>query len=74
MVESKILTAMAKKGKGGEGNSSIATCVDSGKSVTGGKTGMNRIKIDVRRIVTWALIFTNTFFVSYFFAKLFQLV
>ena len=31
-----------------------------------------RIEIDSRRIASWTLIFTNAFFVSYFFAKLLQ--
>lgn len=33
-----------------------------------------RIEISFERIASWALIFTNAFFVSYFFAKLFQWV
>ncbi len=33
-----------------------------------------RIEIDSKRIASWTLIFTNAFFVSYFFAKLFRLV
>ena len=35
---------------------------------------VNKLEIDAGRVTTWTLIFTNTFFVSYFFAKLFQLV
>jgi hypothetical protein len=31
-----------------------------------------RIEISFRRVVCWALVFTNAFFVSYFFAKLFR--
>jgi hypothetical protein len=31
-----------------------------------------RIELDPKRIASWTLIFTNAFFVSYFFAKLFQ--
>jgi hypothetical protein len=31
-----------------------------------------RIEISFMRVVRWALAFTNTFFVSYFFAKLFR--
>ncbi len=34
----------------------------------------SRVEIDLGRVATWTLIFTNTFLVSYFFAKLFQLV
>ncbi len=37
-------------------------------------TWTGKIEIDAGRVATWTLIFTNTFFVSYFFAKLFQLV
>ncbi len=33
-----------------------------------------RIEISFERIASWALIFTNAFFVSYFFARLFQWV
>jgi hypothetical protein len=32
------------------------------------------IEISFQRVASWALIFTNAFFVSYFFAKLFQWV
>jgi hypothetical protein len=31
-----------------------------------------KIEISFRRVVSWALAFTNAFFVSYFFAKLFR--
>ncbi len=33
-----------------------------------------RIVIDSKRIASWTLIFTNAFFISYFFAKLLRLV
>ncbi len=33
-----------------------------------------KVEINAGRVATWTLIFTNTFFVSYFFAKLLQLV
>jgi hypothetical protein len=33
-----------------------------------------KIEISFRRVVIWTLVFTNVFFVSYFFAKLFQWV
>ncbi len=33
-----------------------------------------KIGISFQRVVSWALVFTNAFFVSYFFAKLFQWV
>jgi len=46
----------------------------NGKEILGiRETGEGRrIEIDSRRIASWTLIFTNAFFVSYFFAKLFQ--
>jgi len=31
-----------------------------------------RIEISFRRVVSWALVFTNAFFISYFFARLFR--
>jgi hypothetical protein len=31
-----------------------------------------KIEINFRRVVRWALVFTNAFFVSYFFARLFR--
>jgi hypothetical protein len=31
-----------------------------------------KIEISFRRVIHWTLAFTNAFFVSYFFAKLFQ--
>jgi hypothetical protein len=36
--------------------------------------GVRRIEISFERVATWTLVFTNVFFVSYFFGKLFQLV
>ncbi len=36
--------------------------------------GTSSIDINLKRIVTWTLIFTNAFFVSYFFARLFRLI
>jgi hypothetical protein len=33
-----------------------------------------KIEINFERVVLWTLVFTNAFFVSYFFAKLFQWV
>ena len=35
---------------------------------------VRRIEIDVERVVIWALVFTNLFSISYFFAKLFKWV
>ena len=34
----------------------------------------SRIEFSFERIASWTLVFTNAFFVSYFFAKLFQWV
>ena len=34
--------------------------------------GTKPIEINVGRVITWTLIFTNTYFVFYFFAKLFK--
>jgi hypothetical protein len=36
--------------------------------------GARKIEISFERVATWTLVFTNVFFVSYFFGKLFQLV
>jgi len=36
--------------------------------------GVRRIEISLERVASWTLIFTNAFFVSYFFARLFQWV
>jgi hypothetical protein len=36
--------------------------------------GVRRIEISLERVGSWTLVFTNAFFVSYFFAKLFQWV
>jgi hypothetical protein len=36
--------------------------------------GVTRIEISFDRVATWTLVFTNVFFVSYFFGKLFQWV
>jgi hypothetical protein len=36
--------------------------------------GVRRIEISLERVATWTLIFTNVFFVSYFFGKLLQWV
>jgi hypothetical protein len=32
------------------------------------------IQIDIERVMIWALVFTNLFSISYFFAKLFKWV
>jgi hypothetical protein len=36
--------------------------------------GVRRVEISFERVATWTLVFTNGFFVSYFFGKLFQWV
>jgi hypothetical protein len=33
---------------------------------------VRRIEMNFERVATWTLIFTNAFFVSYFFGRLFQ--
>jgi hypothetical protein len=35
---------------------------------------IKRIQVDVERVMIWALVFTNLFSISYFFAKLFKWV
>jgi len=37
-----------------------------------GVDGARRIEISVKRVIVWTLIFTNVFFISYFFGKLFR--
>jgi len=36
--------------------------------------GVRRVEISIERVILWALIFTNLFSVSYFFAKLLKWV
>ena len=36
------------------------------------REGMRRIEINIERVAIWALVFTNLFFVSYFFNKWFH--
>ncbi len=38
------------------------------------KEGTRRIEINVKRVVELSLVFTNMFFVSYFFLKLFRII
>lgn len=47
-----------------------------GEEVLGvhGVEGVRKIEISIERVATWTLVFTNVFFVSYFFGKLFQWV
>jgi hypothetical protein len=35
---------------------------------------IRKIQIDIERVMIWALVFTNLFSISYFFAKLFKWV
>jgi hypothetical protein len=44
------------------------------KTVYKGNLETRRIEINLDRVAAWTLIFTNMFFVSYFFAKLIQWV
>lgn len=39
-----------------------------------GEREVKRVEINIERVMIWALIFTNIFSVSYFFAKLFKWV
>jgi hypothetical protein len=34
--------------------------------------GVRKVEISFERVASWTLVFTNAFFISYFFAKLFQ--
>jgi hypothetical protein len=36
--------------------------------------GIRRVEISIERVIIWALVFTNLFSVSYFFAKLLKWV
>lgn len=38
------------------------------------KEGVRRIEINIKRVIELSLVFTNMFFVSYFFLKLFRIV
>lgn len=53
-------------------NRANAPGLEREKAIYKGNIGVRRIEIDINRVATWTLIFTNMFFVSYFFAKLFQ--
>jgi hypothetical protein len=33
-----------------------------------------KVEISLKRVAVWTLIFTNAFFISYFFGKLFRLI
>jgi hypothetical protein len=46
----------------------------SGKEILGIKETEEgrKIEISFARVASWTLVFTNAFFVTYFFAKLFQ--
>jgi hypothetical protein len=46
----------------------------SGKEILGTQETEEgrKIEISFERVASWALVFTNAFFVSYFFAKLLQ--
>jgi hypothetical protein len=36
--------------------------------------GVRRVEINPKRVAEWVLIFTNIFFISYFFGRLFKLL
>ena len=55
-------------------NGASAISLKGEKTTCRGEAWVNKLEIDFGRVATWTLIFTNTFFVSYFFAILFQLV
>ncbi len=38
------------------------------------KEGVRRVEINIKRVIELSLVFTNMFFVSYFFLKLFRIV
>lgn len=37
------------------------------------KEGVKRVEINPKRVAEWVLIFTNVFFLSYFFGRLFKI-
>ena len=55
-------------------NGASAISLKGEKTTCRGEVRVNKLEIDFDRVSTWILIFTNTFFVSYFFAKLFELI
>jgi hypothetical protein len=48
-----------------EMNQDQALGIETGKEIS-------RIEINVERVMIWALVFTNLFSISYFFARLFK--
>jgi hypothetical protein len=69
MMEEQSITTEEEKMNG-------ATTLSLGKDKTIYKESVEtrRIEINLERIAAWTLIFTNTFFGSYFLAKLVQWV
>ena len=61
-----------RKGTGVKTNATITYSPD--KAVCESRVETKRIEINPGRIAAWTLIFTNTFFVSYFVAKLLRWV
>ena len=55
-------------------NGAGAISMDGEKTTCRREAWANKLEVDFGRVATWTLIFTNTFFVSYFFAILFQLI
>ena len=49
-----------------------ALSLDTEKIIHKGDGKMERIEIHLDRVAVWTLIFTNTVFIAYFFAKLFR--
>ena len=50
-------------------NGASAISLKGEKTTCRGEVWVNKLEIDFGRVATWTLIFTNTFFVSYFFCE-----
>jgi len=55
-------------------NGASALSMERGNTACRENVWAGRIEIDPGRVATWTLIFTNTFFVTYFLGKLFRLM
>ncbi len=55
-------------------NATSAVSLREEKTTCRAGAWVDKLEIDFGRVATWTLVFTNTFFVSYFFAVLFQLI
>jgi hypothetical protein len=69
MMEEQAITT-----EEGKMNGATTLSLGKGKTVYKESVETRRIEINLDRIAAWTLIFTNTFFVSYFLAKLVQWV